>query len=231
MIENQPKATPLAFSIETTPGISHVFSDPETLAHMVGVYEECGYPVFPAMDMGIDANGGYFPSLSMLRIHASSNELMSLEDFFYYRELHDVSVWSWHLVPGTGKDKGKFVWRFPKGQDAEISGPVLSVSRKGKDEVYLFGSPDDMEHVWETYRSVDKFAVRCDYTGENISCLVSTAEDVATVRPLVNSQGKTKILSTIEYTEYSDIFADTSPLNVAGYPVLNDDCDDDLWFG
>lgn len=208
MDQSKYRARPLAYAIETTPGISHIFSDPSTLANMVDIYEECGYAVFP--DIAAQETKGELSFLiRSLRIHASSNELLPLEEFFYYRARNNVSVWSWHLVPGTGKNKGQFVWRFPKGQDEDFRAPVLSVHNKDNKNAYLFGTPDDMEHVWDAYRSLNKIPVRTDYTGENISCMMIPTVDMDSLRTLVAEKGQTKLLNTLEYKEYKEIFEST----------------------
>lgn len=199
---------PVAYAIETTPGISNIFSDSETLANMVGVYEECGYAVYPTL-IAQEADGQFSVIIESIRVHASANELLSLDDFFYYRGKGDVIVWSWHLVPGTGKHKGQFVWRFPKGQDTNLNGPILSIHCKDSTDVYLFGTPDDMEHAWEAYRSLGKIPVRTDYTGENISCMMISVGDVTSLRALMAEKGHAKLLSTLEYEEYHEIFEST----------------------
>lgn len=205
MNQNEYQSKPIAYAIETTPGVSHVFSDPETLANMVALYEECDFPVFPTL-MAQKIDGQFSVLITSIRIHASSTELHSLEEFFYYRGQHDVSVWSWHLLPGTGKNKDQFVWRFPQGEDMNLRGPVLSIHHyKNTDNEFLFGTPDDMEHVWEMYRSLGKIPVRTDYTGENISSMVIPLEDMNSLRSLVAEQDKTRILNTLEYKEYRDI--------------------------
>jgi hypothetical protein len=203
---------PIAYAIETTPGVCHVFSNPSTLSNMVDIYEECGYAVFPTL-VAQEIDGELSFLITSLRIHSSANELLSLEEFFFYREQNDVFVWSWHLVPGTGKSQGQFVWCFPRGQDTAIHGPVASIHCKDNSNAYLFGSPDDMEHIWEVYRSFDKIPVRTDYTGENISCMVIPTADMEFLRAQVQAKGKTKILSTLDYKEYREIFEDQSMLD------------------
>jgi hypothetical protein len=212
MNTNESQSKPLAYAIETTPGVSHIFSDPETLANMVDIYEECGYPIFPTL-LAQEINGQFSFIITNIRIHASSNDLLPLEEFFYYREQNDVSVWSWHLIPGTGKSKGQFVWRFPKGQDMNLRGPVLSIHNQDADDASLFGTPDDMEHLWEMYRSFGKIPVRTDYTGENISCMVIPLADMDPLRSLVAEKGETKLLATLEYKEYYEIFEEPSMVN------------------
>ena len=209
MSKSQQEIKPLAYAIETSPGVSHIFSDPATLANMVDIYEECGYPVFPDI-AAQEVNGELSFLIKSIRINSSSNELLPLEEFFYYREQNDVSVWSWHLIPGTGKSKGNFVWRFPKGQDMKMRGPVLSVHCEDTPNAYLFGTPDDMEHVWEVYRSLNKIPVRTDYTGENISCMEIPLNDMGSLRALVAEKGQTKLLNTLEYKEYREMLEDQS---------------------
>lgn len=196
---------PVAYSIETRPGISHIFSDPSTLAGMVDIYEECDYAVYPTL-VAQDFGGELSFLIDSIRIHASANELLPLEEFFYYREQKDVSLWSWHLIPGTGKSQGHLVWCFPKGRDGDIRGPVLSIRCEDAPNACLFGAPDDMEHVWEMYRSFGKIPVRTDYTGENISCMVIPLTDVDSLRALVAEKDQTKLLKTMEYKEYREIF-------------------------
>lgn len=226
MSQHKQEIKPLAYAIETTPGVSHIFSDPETLANMVDIYEECGYPVFPDI-AAQEINGQLCFLMKSIRINSSANELLPLEEFFYYREQNDVSVWSWHLIPGTGKNKGEFVWRFPKGQDMNIRGPVLSVHCEDTPNAYLFGAPDDMEHVWEVYRSLNNIPVRTDYTGENISCMTIPLTDMDALRALIAKKGQTKLLKTLEYKEYREIPEIESPTtgNNAIYPDYGFDDD------
>lgn len=209
MNQNQQEVKPLAYAIETAPGVSHIFSDPATLANMVDIYEECGYAVFPDI-AAQEIDGELSFLIKSLRIHASSNELLPLEEYFYFREANDVAVWSWHLIPGTGKNRGQFVWRFPKGQDGENRGPVLSIHTEGNENAYVFGTPDDMEHVWDAYRSLNKIPVRTDYTGENISCMVIPVDDMDSLRALVAEKGQTKLLNTLEYKKYKEFFESTT---------------------
>lgn len=223
MNQNESQSKPIAYAIETAPGESHIFSDPETLANMVDIYEECSYPVFPTL-MAQEIDGQFSFLITSIRIHASSTELHTLEEFFYYRGEHDVTVWSWHLLPGTGKNKGQFVWRFPQGEDMNSRGPVLSIHHYQKtDNEFLFGTPDDMEHVWEMYRSLGKIPVRTDYTGENISSMVIPLEDMNSLRSLVAEQGKTRILNTLEYKEYRDILIEQVMENNRNLPEPEDE--------
>lgn len=225
MSQSKQEIKPLAYAIETVPGVSHIFSDPSTLTHMVDIYEECGYPVFPDI-AAQETNGELSFLIRSIRINSSSNELLPLEEFFYYREQNDVSVWSWHLVPGTGKSRGQFVWRFPKGQDMNIRGPVLSVHCEDTPNAYLFGTPDDMEHVWEVYRSLKKIPVRTDYTGEDISCMMVPLNDIGVLRALVAEMGKTKLLNTLEYKEYREMVVEQSTADNKIVP--EDEVDDEL---
>jgi hypothetical protein len=210
----QSRYVEVAYAIETTPGISHIFGNSLALTHMVGLYEECGYAVYPTL-IPQEIDGVCSFRIKSIRVHASANELLSLEEFFHYRERNPVHVLSWHLIPGSGKNNGQFVWRFPKGQDMnDFDAMILSIHCGDSPNVCLFGTPDDMEHVWEMYRSFDKIPVRTDYTGENISCMVIPRADMDTLRALVAAKGQTKILKTFEYKEVREMFIDQLTINV-----------------
>jgi hypothetical protein len=101
---------------------------------------------------------------------------------------------------------------------------VLSIHHyQNTDNEFLFGTPDDMEHVWEMYRSLGKIPVRTDYTGENISSMVIPLEDMNSLRSLVAEQGKTRILNTLEYKEYRDILIEQVIENNRNLPEPEDE--------